>query len=51
MLSLNDFKCHILIIFAPVELVVVAHREGIAVVEVGMRKVAVGKMRVPVKRT
>ena len=28
-------------------LVVVAHREGIAVVEVGMRKVAVGKQLLP----
>ena len=27
----------------------VAHREGIAVVEVGMRKAAVGKQLVPVK--
>ena len=29
----------------------VAHREGIAAVEVGMRKAAVGKMRLPVNQT
>jgi len=34
--------------YTPVELVVVAHREGIVVVEVGMRKAAVGKQLVPV---
>ena len=29
----------------------VAHREGIVVVEVGMRKAAAGKQLVPVKQT